>query len=48
LLAWATYWRIRVRGGKGGMFFVDRRDTYADVIGTRAKQGLADEPIARL
>jgi hypothetical protein len=48
LLAWATYWRIRMRGGKGGLFFVDRRETYSDLIETRANQGLSDEPIARL
>jgi hypothetical protein len=47
LLAWATYWRIRLRGGKGGMYFVDRRTTYADQIEQRKKFGLADEPIAR-
>jgi hypothetical protein len=47
LLAWATYWRIRLRGGKGGMYFVDRRDVYADQIECRRKLGLADEPIAR-
>jgi hypothetical protein len=48
LLAWATYWRIRLRGGKGGMFFVDRRRVYADQIESRRRQGLADEPIARM
>ncbi|OWK41597.1 hypothetical protein [Fimbriiglobus ruber] len=48
LLAWGTYWRIRLRGAKGGMFFVDRREVYADEIARRAKLGLPDEPIARL
>ncbi len=48
LLAWATYLRVRLRGGKGGMFFVDRRVVYADQIGRRKKLGLPDEPVARL
>jgi hypothetical protein len=48
LLAWVTYWRIRLRGGRGGMFFVDRRQVYADLIERRRQLGLADEPIARL
>jgi hypothetical protein len=48
LLAWATYWRIRLRGGKGGMFFVDRRRVYADQIEARRRRGLPDEPIAPL
>jgi hypothetical protein len=48
LLAWVTYWRIRLRGGRGGMFFVDRRRVYADQIERRRQLGLADEPVARL
>lgn len=48
LLAWATYWRIRLRGGKGGMFFVDRTRVYADQLDRRTRNGLADQPIARL
>ena len=48
LLAWATYWRVRLRGDRGGMFFVDRRRVYADQIRARRRLGLADEPIARL
>jgi hypothetical protein len=48
LLAWATYWRVRLRGGRGGMFFVDRRRVYADQIAWRRRLGLPDEPIARL
>lgn len=47
-LAWATYWRIRLRGGKGGMFFVDRRAVYADQIDRRRQLGHADEPIVRM
>lgn len=48
LLALATYWRIRARGGKGGMFFVDRRKAYSDQIERQRRLGRADEPIARL
>jgi hypothetical protein len=47
-LAWATYWRVRLRGGRGGMFFVDRRRIYADQIEGRRRLGLPDEPVARL
>jgi len=48
MLAWLTYYRVRLRGGKGGMFFVDRREVYADQIDRRARLGLVDEPIAPL
>jgi hypothetical protein len=48
LLAWATYCRVRLRGSKGGMFFVDRRKAYADQIERGRHLGIADEPIARL
>jgi hypothetical protein len=48
LLAWATYWRVRLRGGRGEMFFVDRRQVYADQIEWRRRLGLADEPIVKL
>jgi hypothetical protein len=48
LLAWATYLRVRLRGGRGGMFFVDRRKVYADQIERCRQLGLADEPIAGL
>jgi hypothetical protein len=47
-LARATYWRVRLRGGRGGMFFVDRRRVYADQIEWRRRLGLPDEPVARL
>lgn len=47
LLAWGTYWRVRLRGAKGGMFFVDRRKVFADLIEQRKKLGLPDEPVAR-
>jgi hypothetical protein len=42
LLARYTHWRIRMRGTKGGLFFVDRRK-----LG-RVPAGTADEPIAKL
>jgi hypothetical protein len=48
LLAFATYWRVRIRGARGGMFFVDRRKVYAEQIEARHKLGLEDIPIARL
>ena len=47
LLAWASYYRIRLRGQKGGMFFIDRRNVYADQIARRAERGLPDEERAR-
>ena len=43
LLAWVTYFRVRLRGAKGGMFFVDRRTVYADQI-----DPATDEPLARM
>jgi len=42
-LAWATYFRVRMRGSKGGMFFVDRRKVYADQIRNRLERGKQDE-----
>jgi hypothetical protein len=47
LLAWVTYWRVRARGRKGGMFFVDRRKVYEDQIQRQVAVGVADEPNAR-
>ena len=47
LLALGTYWRVRMRGNKGGMFFVDRRKVYADQIQNRVTRGKDDEPQAR-
>lgn len=48
LLAQYTHWRIRLRGSRGGLFFVDRRKLLADKLAVLRKQGVADEPIARL
>lgn len=47
LLAWGTYLRVKLRGERGGMFFVDRRRVYADQIDNRAARGLAGEDRAR-
>jgi len=48
LLAWATYFRVRLRGRKGGMYFVDRRKVYADQIANQRDRGIADQPQAQL
>ena len=40
LLAWANYYRVRLRGAKGGVYFVDRRDVYRDQIANRESRGL--------
>jgi hypothetical protein len=48
LLAWMTYWRVRLRGGKGGMFFVDREKAYADHLDRLRRAGVTEDPIARL
>ncbi len=45
LLAWYTYWRVRSRGSRGGLFFVDRRRLLGDRL---AQPGRPDEPTARL
>ena len=47
-LAWATYWRVRARGRKGGMFFIDRRKVYSDRIEKSQARGIKDRPLARL
>jgi hypothetical protein len=48
LLALATHWRVRFRDQRAGMFFVDRRQAYADQIAKRARRGKADKPLARI
>jgi hypothetical protein len=48
LLAWATYWRVRLRGDRGGLFFVDRRQVYAAQIARRRRLNLPDEPLVRM
>ncbi len=47
LLALSTYWRIRLRGERGGLFFVDRRRLSNGDMGAM-HQGMAEPPIARL
>lgn len=46
LLAWLTYHRVRLRGAKGGIYFMDRRRVYADQIARRRMKGLLDRPQA--
>jgi len=46
-LALLTYWRVRLRGRKGGMFFVDRRKLYAEEI-LKAQRNGGDRPQADL
>jgi hypothetical protein len=48
LLARYTHWRIRMRGSRGGMFFVDRRRLLADKLEDLERQGIPDQPIASL
>jgi hypothetical protein len=48
LLARYTHWRIRLRGPRGGLFFVDRRKLQADQLRRLRELGVPDEPIARL
>jgi hypothetical protein len=48
LLARYTHWRTRLRGSRGGLFFVDRRQLQADQLRHLAELGLPDEPIAAL
>jgi hypothetical protein len=48
LLARYTNWRIRLRGARGGLFFVDRRKLLAEQLRRLAEQGVSDEPIARI
>lgn len=48
LLAHATHWRIRTRGAKGGLFFVDRRQLRGEQIAILERLGRRDEPIAAL
>src|SRR5690606_3589442 len=43
LLCWATALRMKIRGSKGGMFFIDRRKIYADQIQRRRLKGQRDE-----
>ena len=42
-LAWVSFFRVKARGGRGGMYFIDRRKVFADQIAKRKAHGLADE-----
>jgi hypothetical protein len=48
LLARFTHSRIRRRGMRGGLFFVDQRKLVAEQLRWRQQFGLAYEPIAPL
>ena len=48
LLARYTHWRIRWRGVRGGLFFVDRRKLIAGQLRHLQELGIPDEPIAPL
>ncbi len=48
LLAWGTHLRVRLRGARGGMFFVDRRLVFADRLAHRRGRGRPDDPVGRL
>jgi hypothetical protein len=48
LLAHYTHRRIRLRGSRGGLFFVDRRRLQADQLRRLQELGVPDEPIAGL
>jgi hypothetical protein len=48
LLARYTNWRIRLRGSRGGLFFVDRRKLLASFLDRLQQAGIPDEPIARI
>ncbi len=48
LLAHLTHRRIRLRGSKGGLFFVDRRELLAAKLARMEREGVADEPVAPL
>jgi hypothetical protein len=48
LLALLTHRRIRMRGARGGLFFVDRRKLMAEQLHRLEEQGVRDEPIAPL
>lgn len=48
LLAGGTHLRVKLRGARGGMFFVDRRAVFADRLARRRRLGRPDEPVGRL
>jgi hypothetical protein len=48
LLVRYTQWRIRLRGSRGGLFFVDRRKLLEDHLRRLQEEGIPDEPVAQL
>jgi hypothetical protein len=48
MLCYANHFRVRIRGAKGGVFFVDRREVYRDQTANRAARGLPAEERAVL
>lgn len=48
MLAVLTYFRIRLRGVRGGLFFVNRKKLIPATLRRQKELGIADEPIARL
>jgi hypothetical protein len=48
LLIRYTHWRIRLRGERGGLFFVDRRKLMDEHLRKKREEGIPDEPIANL
>jgi hypothetical protein len=48
MLAILTYWRIRLRGVRGGLFFVNRAKLIPETLRRQRELGIKDQPIARL
>ncbi len=48
LVAQFWYQRICMRGARGGLYFVDRRKLLAEKLERLRREGVTDEPIARL
>ena len=46
ILARIMHQRVRLRGSRGGLRFVDRREVYADQIKRRLQRGEPDQPLA--
>lgn len=45
-LAWATHLRVKARGARGGLFFIDRRRLLAARLARRKARGVADMPVS--
>ena len=46
LLAWATHLRVKARGARGGLFFIDRRRLLAKRLARKQASGVADVPVS--